>query len=248
MEHFNGVDVAGVMLELETFIREAAPKNASASGFITTTSIARCGRERALALVERARPILDRLYPEWRRENPPKATFEFASERDASMRLLERMRSRREIVQLLGDEHRSPHLNADQMHPVIWSAASTQWTTRHFHEAVLAGAKAVNSMLQSKIGRRDVSEAKLVREAFTEKAPGVGKPRLRFESVGDDQTRESMRQGAMDFGAGCFMAIRNPVGHLPNEEHELTEQHALERLAALSLFARWIDQADLCTA
>jgi hypothetical protein len=49
----------------------------------------------------------------------------------------------------------------------------------------------------------------------------------------------------MDFGAGCFAAIRNPIGHLPNEEVELSFQQALEQLAALSLLARWIDDAQL---
>lgn len=41
-----------------------------------------------------------------------------------------------------------------------------------------------------------------------------GKPRLRFKGFADEQTRESLRQGAMDFGAGCFaaIAIRNPSG------------------------------------
>lgn len=53
------------------------------------------------------------------------------------------------------------------------------------------------------------------------------------------------RQGVMSFGAGCFQAIRSPVGHLPNDEHELEEQPALERLAALSLLLRWIDEAEL---
>lgn len=57
-----------------------------------------------------------------------------------------------------------------------------------------------------------------------------------------------MRDGVMNFGAGCFMAIRNPVGHLPNDEHELTEQEALERLAAGSLLARWIDEANVIEA
>lgn len=37
----------------------------------------------------------------------------------------------------------------------------------------------------------------------------------------------------------------NPVGHLPNDEIEMTEQAALERLAALSLLARFIDDADV---
>jgi hypothetical protein len=110
---------------------------------------------------------------------------------------------------------------------------------------VLAAAKAVNSQLQAKVKRRDVSEAGLVRQAFTERVPEPGKPRLRFNAVEDDQPRESLRGGVMEFGAGCFRAIRNPVGHRPNDEIEMTEQEALERLAALSLLARFIDDADL---
>ena len=113
---------------------------------------------------------------------------------------------------------------------------------------MLAAAKAVNSQLQAKLNRRDLSEAKLIRDAFSKKKPERGRHRLRFDFVADDQTRESMREGVMNFGAGCFMAIRNPLGHLPNDEHELDEQDALERLAALSLLARWIEQANVLKA
>jgi hypothetical protein len=98
-------------------------------------------------------------------------------------------------------------------------------------------------MLQAKLERRDVSEGKLVQEAFSEKPPADGRPRLRYPAIEDEQTRDSMRQGVLDFGLGCFRAIRNPIGHLPNDEVELSEQEALERLAAVSLLARWIDQA-----
>ena len=107
------------------------------------------------------------------------------------------------------------------------------------------GGQAVNSLLQHKVGRRDLSDLKLVREAFAEGPSRAGHPRRRYPDTRDDQTRGSMRQGVQAFGAGCFQAIRNPVGHLPNEENELAEQEALERLAALSLLARWIDQAEL---
>jgi hypothetical protein len=48
--------------------------------------------------------------------------------------------------------------------------------------------------------------------------------------------------------SSCFAAIRNPVGHLPNDQVELTEQSALERLAALSLLARWVDEAEVESA
>lgn len=49
----------------------------------------------------------------------------------------------------------------------------------------------------------------------------------------------------MEFGSGCFAASRNPLGHLPNDQIALSEQSALERLCAFSLFARFIEDADL---
>jgi len=50
----------------------------------------------------------------------------------------------------------------------------------------------------------------------------------------------------MEFGAGCFEAIRNPAAH----EHglALSERVALEQLAAFSLLARWIDECEVVTA
>ena len=47
---------------------------------------------------------------------------------------------------------------------------------------------------------------------------------------------------------GLIPCNGKPVGHLPNEEIEMTEQEALERLAALSLLARFIDDAEIYTA
>ncbi|WP_280499150.1 TIGR02391 family protein [Nocardia cyriacigeorgica] len=96
----------------------------------------------------------------------------------------------------------------------------------------------MNSQLQAKLGRRDVSETDLVKQAFSDKAPETGKPRLRFTEIGDEQTAKSMQGGVLEFGSGCFRAIRNPVGHLPDDELDPDEQTALERLCALSLFAR----------
>ena len=245
MSGLDGVDVAGVTSELETFVSDAEPKNGSGDGFITTHNYARCGRPKAIQLVERVQPILDRLYPEWREENPADDSFEFAPEHDASQRLLERLRSRADIEAMLGEPDPAPQLDAARLRPLVWKATSVQWSTGHLHEAVLAAAKAVNSLPQAKLDRRDTSEVKLVRETLTDKPPKADAPRLRFPSIEDEQTRDSMRDGAMNFGVGCFQAIRNPVGHLPSDEHELTEQQALERLAAWSLFAGWVDQADL---
>ena len=150
-----------------------------------------------------------------------------------------------EVNDRLGGADQSPRITASSLHHLIWQAAETQWTLGQRHEVVLAAAKAVNSQLQAKVSRRDVSDADLVRQAFSDKPPEPAKPRLRFNAIDDDQTRESVRGGALEFGAGCFRAIRNPVGHRPNDEIEMTEQEALERLAALSLLARFIDEADV---
>lgn len=248
MASFDGVDLARVKQELDEYVSLTTPHNASGNGFITMRSQPQCGRPEALRLTERVRPILDRLYPEWREDNASSGNFEFLTVRDACAKLRARIDSREDVDSMLGGADHSPRLPASGFHELVWSAASAQWSTGHRQEAVLAASKAVNSVLQSKLGRRDLSDTKLVQEAFSNTAPAVGRARLRFPGIEDEQTRTSVQQGVMSFGAGCFQAIRNPVGHLPNEEHELTEQEALERLAALSLLARWIDQATLETA
>jgi uncharacterized protein (TIGR02391 family) len=243
----NGVDVEWVRQQLSSFVAETLPINQSGNGLITARTAPQCGRPRAIELVEVVRPILRRLYLEWESENPGSKNDEFKSERDAARRLLARLDHLDEVSARLGGEDQSPRITASSLHHLIWGAAETQWALGQRHEAVLAAAKAVNSQLQAKVNRRDVSEADLVRQAFTDKPPEQGKPRLRFNTVEDDQTRESVRGGAMEFGAGCFRAIRNPVGHRPNDEIEMTEQEALERLAALSLLARFIDDAEVET-
>jgi uncharacterized protein (TIGR02391 family) len=239
-----GVDLQWVNEKLAQFISETRPVRSDVSGYLAPA----CGRDRAIELQEIVRPILRRLYPEWESDNAPSRFDAFKAERDASNRLLARIASQVEVESNLGGGDLSPRVTAASLHPLIWQAAEAQWSTGHRHEAVLAAAKAVNSQLQTRIGRRDISESDLVRQAFSAKPPEEGKSRLRFNTIPDEQTRESMRQGAMDFGAGCFAAIRNPVGHLPNDEIELDDQTALERLAALSLLARWIDEADIESA
>jgi uncharacterized protein (TIGR02391 family) len=134
-----------------------------------------------------------------------------------------------------------------QLHPLVWNAAETRWKTKHLHDAVIAASKAVNALLQTKLGRSDVSEVKLVQSAFSSKPATTADPRLRFPDVADQQTRYSLTAGVLQFGVGCFMAMRNPIGHRPDDEHKMTEQEASEQLAVWSLFARWIDRAAVTT-
>ncbi|MFE3195956.1 TIGR02391 family protein [Nocardia sp. NPDC059240] len=246
--NLEGIDVDWVQQQLEDFVAKTKPVNQSGDGVITTQTAPQCGREATIAMAETVRPILTRLYPEWQSENSRSSNDEFKAERDAARRLLARLANHVEVIARLGGADTSPRITASALHPLIWKAASAQWSTGHRHEAVLAASKAVNSLLQAKVGRRDVSESDLVKQAFTDQDPKPGKPRLRYPGISNEQTAESMRRGVMEFGGGCFAAIRNPVGHLPNDELELDEQVALERLCALSLFARWIDEAELVEA
>jgi uncharacterized protein (TIGR02391 family) len=237
VSRFDLVDRAAVISELRSYIN-AVSSTTNSEGI----SVPAVGIDMAIELTERIRPILDTLYPEWRHDELGNYR-PYSAEREASQRLVGRLKAHDEVIALLGGLDATPFLSAGSLHQLVWQAASAQWETDHRHDAVLAAAKAVNSLLQSKLGRRDLSEVKLIQEAFSEKEPEPGKSRLRFPDVLDDQTRENMRLGVMSFGVGCFKAIRNPVGHLPNDEVELSEQEALERLTALSLLARWIDQA-----
>jgi hypothetical protein len=140
----------------------------------------------------------------------------------------------------------SPDLVADQFHPWVWEAAAPMWFAGSRQEAVNATARSVNARLQQKLGRHNASEATLVREAFSLDAPATGRPRLRFPGDRASDTWRSRQQGGMQLGAGCFAGIRNPAAH--EDGLVLTEQVALEQLAAFSLLARWIDECEVETA
>jgi hypothetical protein len=109
--------------------------------------------------------------------------------------------------------------------------------------AVLHAAQAINARLQQKLGRIDISDATLCGEAFSTDPPREGRPRLRFSGDRTSETWKSQQVGAGFFGRGCFQAIRNPPAH--NYQHPVSQQQALEMLAALSLLARWVDEGQV---
>ena len=140
----------------------------------------------------------------------------------------------------------SPDLTAEQFHPWVWEAAAPLWYAGSRQEAVHAAARSVNARMQQKRNHHDKSDASLCREFFSLDPAAPGRPRLRFPGYApSDSTRRSRQQGAMDFGAGCFEGIRNPAAH--KHALVLSEQVALEQLAAFSLLARWIDECEVET-
>jgi uncharacterized protein (TIGR02391 family) len=136
----------------------------------------------------------------------------------------------------------SPSLPADQLHPWVWEAARTFWETNHYRAAVHAAASSINAHLQNKLGRRDVSDVKLVQEALSEKAPEPGKARLRIPGDPTDLSVQTRQRGALQLGVGAYSAFRNPAAH---ESGDLAEQEALEQLATFSVFARLVAQCQV---
>ncbi len=120
------------------------------------------------------------------------------------------------------------------------------WQSGHYRSAVEDAAKKVNAETQNRLERRDVSETRLFQEAFSLDPPKAGRPRLRrMESDGSD-TYKSVQRGAMALAEGIYLGIRNPFNH--KHPAAIGEHVALEYLAALSVLARWVDEAAVESA
>ncbi len=139
----------------------------------------------------------------------------------------------------------APTMSADSLHPLVWSAAEKLWHDGHHSLAVQRAATFLNAHVQDLSGRRDVSDSVLMAQVFSPNPPEAGKPRLRWPGDDSDLTVRAMRTGLLQFGQGCFAAIRNPATH---STADMAAQVALEQLAILSTLARWIDECTLLTA
>lgn len=135
-----------------------------------------------------------------------------------------------------------PRLEASEFHPWVWQAARSLWETGHYREAVQTAATSVNAHIQDRVGRRDVSDYKLTTELFSDRDPEPKKPRLRWPASPDEDEFKSMQAGIRSFGSGIFQCIRNRATH---DLTELSEQAALERLAAMSLFCHWVETCSI---
>ena len=160
-------------------------------------------------------------------------------QRVGAQRALVQLERSSELSERLGDN--APRLNAGLLHPWVWNGARSLWSSGHYLEAVRAASVQLNAETQNKIRNREISEAALFQNAFSDDAPQPGKPRLRFVDDDGGKTAQSVRRGIRFFAEGCYAAIRNPASHDP--QAELPETEALEQLAAFSILARWVDCA-----
>jgi hypothetical protein len=186
--------------------------------------------------------ILDRVLPGWSKDRPTKDS-EYRWLRDQASRAKAALERSAELADKLGDN--APDMDAANLHSWAWENGRSYWNTGHYHQAVMQAAIRINAETQAKLRRRDVSEVSLFNEAFSLDDPKPGAPRLRLMKDDGSKTYQNLHRGARAFADGLYTAIRNPGMHVPTYTEGGEEQLALEQLAAFSLLARWVDQANL---
>jgi hypothetical protein len=170
----------------------------------------------------------------------PPGGWEWATLSDSLVGIIGVIDQRERVEAIIGP--RGPALAADRLHPRVWQASAPLWDGGNFRMAIQAAATAVDSQLKVKL-RVDRSGTDLVTKAFSTRAPTPDEPRLRFRGFSPGtESWTNAHEGALHFARGCAQRIRNLATH---EEAEPEEQVALEQLAALSVLARWIDDANV---
>lgn len=153
------------------------------------------------------------------------------------------VRQQDRIDALLGP--RGPVLAVSGMHPEFAGTAARLFEQGHYREAVLRAARTVNEMTQDKLEVRGVEGVSLVQQAWSTNDPHPGQPRLRAPGVdraAEERLWKDLHEGAILFGKGIFMRIRNVVEHGREEPGQAV---AAEYLAALSCYGRWIEAAEV---
>jgi hypothetical protein len=131
----------------------------------------------------------------------------------------------------------SPALPLTMLDPVIAVPALPLWQVGKYRQAVNDAATSLNAFAQQQLGRREISDKKLMAEAFSDNDAEPGKARLRPYRLGRPmETVHAQQEGARLFAIGTFQAIRNPAHHATGDWNPLTAFH---HLAALSQVAHY---------
>jgi len=138
----------------------------------------------------------------------------------------------------------SPSLQADQLHPFVWQAASTVWETGEYKMAIQQAAVSLSAHIKAKAGST-LNERKLVQQVFAPEPPKAGQVRLHLPGDTSDENWQSRQQGLHLLAQGAFAGIRNIAVH---DESVWSEHQALEHLAVLSVIARWADDTERVVA
>jgi hypothetical protein len=127
----------------------------------------------------------------WATITMPKPVLEPADVLDACDHAIGRL----EGLIMQAKAERPPSVGAEAMHPTVWGAAARLWRDGHFRQAVAASAEAVVLMAKHRTERNDIAETALWQEAFSDKDPQPGKPRLRWPGNPNDRDVTTMNAG-----------------------------------------------------
>lgn len=174
----------------------------------------------------------------WLSITQPRPVLEPANILDACDQAIGRLES----FAIRAESELPPNVGVVSMHPLIWGAAGPLWRDRHYRQAVTAAAESLIAQVKARTGRNDISETSLWQETFSSKPAEIGRPRLRWPGDQTDRSVISMNDGLRQFAAGAQLTIRNTAAH---GTESMSEQEGLERLAALSLLARWVGECQL---
>lgn len=241
----SGIHTEWAIAQLDDFImasttsyRESPPGTIGFHSYPTVAS-----RDELVKKAQIVEQILNRVVPGWRKLDADTDRKEWNLHREAALRAREELLHEDEVRMNLGDD--APTISAAGLHPWVWSGAASLWRSGHYRQAVEDALKKVNAETQNKLGRRDVSETDLFNQAFSDSPAASGKPRLRRMTPDEIDTYKSMQRGARSLAEGIYAGIRNPFGHGDPSKMDIDEQVGLEYLAAISVLARWVDDATV---
>jgi hypothetical protein len=149
------------------------------------------------------------------------------------------------IAEAEADGSDLPAFAPAQLHPTIWAAAATHWTTHQYRVAVREAAEALTVHWKTKVGRNDVDDTVFWQQTLSVGEPTPAAPKLAWPGDPIDKTVKSMRGGLNQLATGLNLTIRNVTTHT---RAELSEQEGMERLAAYSYLARLLDECELLYA
>src|SRR5699024_725775 len=237
------MNIEWALKELDKFIEQTMMRNGSGSSgaavVITARNYTAASDADVTKQAQVVEKIFDRVIPNWRIEIGNSNNNRWTRNREAAIRAREELLRKQEVEENLGEN--APELSATALHSWIWQGAKSLWQSGHYREAVGGAIREINTETQNKVGRRDVSETNLFKQAFSVDQPKADAARLRRMKDDGSDTYKSVQRCAMALAEGVFAGIRNPLSH--EVDRELSEQEALEYLAALSVLARWVEQS-----
>lgn len=149
----------------------------------------------------------------------------------------EQMVGRLEALADKAEAELPPTTGVEAMHPIIWGAARRLWLDGHFRLAVQTAAETLTSQVKTRTGLTNMDATNVYEKVFAVKAP-----MLKWPGDPNDRNVSTMQNGLAKYAPGLNMTVRNTATH--DAADEMTAQQALERLAAMSLLAHWIDECE----